>query len=287
VSELAIQPDGKIVAAGRWTRTLIDGPVRFALARYTVRGKLDPSFGVGGKVVTSFGAHSDADPAAIAIQPDGKLVVAGTDLTDTRGERGYFAVALARYNTHGTLDPSFGAGGRVVAKISEYGSGASAAVLQADGKIVVAGTAGSAGPVFLRYTADGKLDPSFGTRGMATGSQFVHGLALQQDDKLVAAGSVDGSSGRRDSRDLGVSRYMPNGGLDRSFGKGGKAVTDLGAGAIANAIALQANSKVVAAGTRNSSDFAVVRYLTSGKLDGGFGRGGRVLTDFGPVWAKR
>jgi uncharacterized delta-60 repeat protein len=286
VDALAIQPDGKLVAAGRWSRTPIDGPVRFALARYTVRGKLDPSFGQGGKVVTSFGAYSDAYAAALAIQPDGKLVVAGTDLTDTRGERGYFAVALARYKTGGALDPSFGAGGRVVARINEYGSGARAAVLQADGKIVVAGAAGDV-PVLLRYTAGGKLDPSFGTRGMATVSHFVDGLALQQDGKFVAISSVDGSNSRRDPRDIAVSRYTPNGGFDPTFGRGGTTVTDLGAGAIANAVALQTNGKIVAAGTRDGSDFALVRYLASGKVDGDFGRGGRVLTDFGPVWARR
>jgi uncharacterized delta-60 repeat protein len=287
VSELEIQPDGKLVAAGFWRGTFIDGPDRFALARYTVRGRLDPSFGQGGKVVTSFGAHSDASAAALAIQPDGKLVVAGTDLTDTRGERGYLAVALARYKTGGTLDPSFGAGGRVVSKLDNYGGGASAAVIEADGRIVLAGSAGSAGPVLLRYTADGKLDPSFGARGIAAVSQFVQGLALQQDGKFVVVGSVDGSNGRRDSRDFAVSRYTPNGVLDPSFGRGGKAVTDLGAGASANAIAVQTNGKIMAAGTRGSNDFALVRYLTSGKLDGGFGRRGRVLTDFGPVWARR
>jgi uncharacterized delta-60 repeat protein len=283
---LAIQPDGKIVAAGIWSKTPIDGPLRFALARYTVRGRLDPSFGHGGKVVTSFGAYSDAHATALAIQADSKLVVAGEDLTDTRGERGYFAVALARYNTGGALDPSFGTGGRVVARIGEYGSGAHAAVLQPDGKLVVAGAAGDS-PALLRYTADGKLDPSFGTRGMATVSSFVDGLALQQDGKFVVTGSVDGSNSRRDPRDIAVSRYTPNGNFDPTFGRGGKTVTDLGAGAIANTVALQANGKIVAAGTRDGRDFTLVRYLTSGNLDGGFGRGGRVITDFSPVWARR
>ena len=116
VRAVAIQADGKIVVAGgSWDPHT--GVSRFGLARYTVRCHLDPTFGRGGKVVTSFGAYSDASAAALAIQRDGKLVVAGSDLTDTRGERGYFAVALARYNTGGALDPSFGAGGRVVSKV--------------------------------------------------------------------------------------------------------------------------------------------------------------------------
>jgi uncharacterized delta-60 repeat protein len=123
--------------------------------------------------------------------------------------------------------------------------------------------------------------------GIVAVSQGLQGLALQRDGKFVVVGSVDGSDGRRDSRDFAVSRYTPNGALDPSFGRGGKAVTDLRTGAIANAISVQTNGKIVAAGTRGSNDFALVRYLTSGKLDGRFGRGGRVLTDITPVWARR
>jgi uncharacterized delta-60 repeat protein len=272
---LAIQPDGKLVAVGSWFRNPINGPVRFALARYTSRGRLDPSFGQGGKVLTSFGPRSEAYPAGLLIQRDSKLVVAG-EYFDPGHE--YFAVALARYKADGSLDPSFGSGGRVVTKVAEYGGGASAVVLQADGKIVV-NAAGGERRVLVRYTVNGKLDRSFGVGGKALASKTASALALQPDGKFVDAGWVLGRS-----REFALHRYTPNGALDSSFGRGGKVFTYFGAFARANAVAVQANGKIVAAGTRSSKDFAVARYTSSGRLDGSFGSGGKVTTDFGSVW---
>jgi uncharacterized delta-60 repeat protein len=270
---LAIQPDGKLVAVGSWFRNPINGPGRFALARYTSRGRLDPSFGHGGKVLTSFGGRSEAYAAALLIQRDGKLVVAGEDSAGS-----YLAVALARYNADGSLDPSFGSGGRAVTKVAEYGGGASAVVLQADGKIVV-NAAGGERRVLVRYTVHGKLDRSFGVDGKAVASKTAPALALQRDGKFVDAGWVLGRS-----REFALHRYTPSGALDSSFGRGGKVFTDFGAFARANALAVQANGKIVAAGTRSSKDFAVARYTSSGRLDGSFGSGGKVTTDFGSVW---
>ena len=123
VEALAIQPNGKIVAAGWWSRAARLS--RFALARYTSRGRLDASLGHGGQVLTSFGPR-EVEPAALLIRRDGKLVVAG-DFTSPSGPA---AVALARYKRDGTLDRSFGRGGRVVSKLYEYAyEGARAAVL--------------------------------------------------------------------------------------------------------------------------------------------------------------
>jgi uncharacterized delta-60 repeat protein len=84
-----------------------------------------------------------------------------------------------------------------------------------------------------------------------------------------------------------VHRYTPEGGVDSSFGRDGKVFTDFGAPARADALAVQANGKVVVAGSRGFDDFAVARYTSSGRLDGSFGRGGRVTTDFGSVWRTR
>jgi uncharacterized delta-60 repeat protein len=122
---IALQADGKVVAVGRSTG-------RFALARYTLRGRLDPGFGRGGKVLTDFGARSDAGANAVAIQPDGKVVVAGDVF------RGTEYLALARYNADGTLDRSFGQGGRVLTKVGAFKSHASALIVQPDGKLIFA-----------------------------------------------------------------------------------------------------------------------------------------------------
>jgi uncharacterized delta-60 repeat protein len=156
---LAIQPDGKTVAVG----TSLAGYHAFVLARYTVRGRLDPSFGRAGRVLTNLGARSSADASAVALQPDGKIVVAGTDLTGGQSD-----FALARYNAGGTLDRSFGSGGRVVTKVGDEDH-AFGVVVQPDGKVVIAGSAaagmdaefGRGDLTLVRYTADGKLDASF------------------------------------------------------------------------------------------------------------------------------
>jgi uncharacterized delta-60 repeat protein len=277
---LAIQPDGKIVALGGWYRSPINGPSFIALARYTPRGRLDPSFGQGGKVVTSFGPRSDVGAGALLIQPDGKLVVAGEY---SSGPGDSFAVALARYKSDGTLDPSFGTDGRVVSKLGGYVGGASAAVLQSDGKIVIDAYE-QVRSYLARYTADGKLDSSFGVGGKSVASKRVLlRLALQRDGKLILAGSVIAGHGRA----FFLGRYTQEGEVDSSFGRGGKVFTDFGSPAVANALAVQANGKIVVAGSRRFNDFAVARYTSCGRLDGSFGGGGKVTTDFGSVWSRR
>jgi uncharacterized delta-60 repeat protein len=156
---VAVQPDGKIVAAG--------GAVTgFELARYNADGSLDGTFGAGGKVTTRFGLGLPFTRAhAIVLQPDGKIVVAGTATSATVGDFG-----LARYNPDGTLDASFGAGGKVTTDIRGTDSSdfAWAVTLQPDGKLVVAGsTAGPTGDAFAlaRYTPSGNLDGTFGSGG--------------------------------------------------------------------------------------------------------------------------
>jgi uncharacterized delta-60 repeat protein len=138
---VAIQSDGRIVAAGATTNT-------FALARYNGDGSLDHRFGRGGRVVTDFGALALSNASAVAIQRDGKIVVAGV------GEDVDYHVALARFSTEGKLDPSFGDDGKVVP-----GLGAAAALaLQRDGRIVVAGQGPRSSFSLLRLTLDGRLD---------------------------------------------------------------------------------------------------------------------------------
>jgi uncharacterized delta-60 repeat protein len=274
VYALAIQANGKVVTAGlSWRR----GRNWFALARYTRRGRPDSSFGRGGKVVTDFGARSSASASAVAIQPDGKIVAAGD-----RAEQNF---ALARYNADGTLDRSFGQGGRVVTKV--HGNYASALVVQPDGEIVAAGSAGRTSLALVRYSADGKLDPSFGDGGtVVTTAARGSGLAIQRDRKLVTAGTGTGRSGRGV---FALARFLEDGSFDASFGRGGKLLTafPFPLKAVANAVVVSADAKIVVAGTGGGHDFALARYSSSGRLDGSFGSGGKVLTDFGSVCPRR
>jgi uncharacterized delta-60 repeat protein len=276
---LAIQPDGKTVAVG----TSLAGYHSFVLARYTLRGRLDPSFGRDGRVLTNFGARSAADASAVALQPDGKIVAAGTVLTGGQSD-----FALARYNADGTLDRSFGSAGRVVTEVGEVDH-AYGVVVQPDGKVVIAGSAaagtdpesGRGDLTLLRYTADGKLDASFGTAGQLRADAGVpEAVAIQPDRKLVTAGVRPGPNHREDSRVFALARCTENGSLDPSFGRGGKVLTDFHAGARAIAVVVGASGKIVAAGTVRAEDFALARYTSSGRLDGSFGRGGKVVTDF-------
>jgi uncharacterized delta-60 repeat protein len=291
VNAMAIQKDGRIIACG-------GGPIgsRFAaLARYTPRGALDSSFGRGGKIQPSF-------CSAVALQADSKVVVAGTNVA--HGSRGF---GLARYNRDGTLDLSFGNGGKVV-----IGFGAalspelSAVAIQPDGKIVAAGEAGFSDFALARFTSAGQLDPTFGDGGKVLTDftpasncdgctkteDSANALAIQRDGKIVAVGSSD-LHGRCDDKghscdNFALARYDADSSLDPSFGSRGKVVTAFvrrpshePSSSRGEAVAIQKDGKLVVAGLGAGYDFGLARYTTRGRLDPTFGVGGRVLTEFG------
>ncbi|MBI3456793.1 MAG: hypothetical protein HY002_13540 [Candidatus Rokubacteria bacterium] len=261
---LALQPDGKIVVAGRTGAA-------FALARYQPNGTLDASFGTGGKVTSPAGAGW-----AVALQADGKIVVAG-------GAGGGFA--LARYNPDGTLDASFGSGGTVTTSFGFASQQSFGVAIQADGKIVAVGQALAPCCVAMalaRYNPDGTLDAGFGSGGKVLIGGNVHSgaaVALQPDGKIVVAGQGLGTVGV----DFLLVRLSPNGALDASFGSGGLVFTDLGTPTSlesARGVAIQSDGKIIVAGTQGNR-FALVRYNSNGTLDSSFGSGGKVLTSFG------
>jgi uncharacterized delta-60 repeat protein len=176
-------------------------------------------------------------------------------------------LGLARYNPDGTLDPSFGTGGMVTTDIASNINEARALVQQADGKLVLAGfavgPAGSFDFALARYNPDGTLDPSFGTGGTVTtdfanGDDFARALVVQANGKLVAAGPATTATGQ----DFALARYNPDGTLDPNFGTGGTVTTDFAGGDLADALVMQADSKLVAAGEAGllCCDFALVRY---------------------------
>jgi uncharacterized delta-60 repeat protein len=269
----------------------------FALARYNKDGSLDTSFGVDGKVVTDFNGSGDKAYAAL-LQPDGKIVVAGTTLVgaDAQGAGGSLAFALARYNADGSLDTSFGVGGEVITDVNPSGDDQIFSVALSGGKIVAAGiTTNAAGNVdfaVARYDTNGTLDDAFGVNGIATldinsGSKDeAEAVAVQPDGKIVAAGfteaAVEGESG---GPNFVVVRYNVDGALDDSFGTGGIVTADFAGRADQGyALALQQDGKILVAGraspTSGPPDFGLVRYNADGSLDTSFGTGGLVQTDF-------
>jgi len=282
---VAVQPDGKIVAAGV---VAVNGVAAFGLARYNPDGTLDPSFGTGGTVTTAFDfVGSIGRIFSVVLQPDGKIVVAGSSLVNQ-----FANFALARFNANGTLDASFGTGGIVTT-----GFGVSAEVfsvaVQADGKIVAAGYAnldGAADFALVRYNSNGTLDASFGTGGKVTTAFLSQGssqaqalsVAVQPDGRIIAVGNafVGGAF------DFALARYNINGTLDASFGTGGQVMTDFaGFNDQAGSVVVQPDGKIVVAGQagpyiNTGLDFALARYNSNGTLDTSFGTSGKVTTDF-------
>ena len=282
---VAVQPDGKIVIVGI---THVGAQDDFAVSRYTSTGALDASFGTGGKVSTDFAGSVD-EAWAVLIQTDGKIVVAGHAGTVGPLEGNDFAAA--RYTAAGALDPSFGTGGKVTTNIAGRTDLAHAAVLQPDGKIILAGRVADGGGDdpdvgLVRYNPDGTLDTSFGDNGIVRKQLSPNNwdeatdVALQPDGKIVV--SVEAVVGT--SFAFAVARFNADGTLDGGFGTAGLATTAFSAqNDVAKAVAVQADGKIVVVGqTSNlmSPDFGVARFDAAGALDGSFGTGGKLTVDF-------
>ena len=277
---MAIENDGTIVVAG--SASGFDSNFNFfqdfALAALNKNGSVDNAFGTHGQVVTSFGANTPAVSAGIAIGKDGKIVVAGT-ATDPNTFIDEFA--LARYNTNGKLDNSFGDRGEV---LTSFGPNRPATikdvVVQGDGKIVVAGsitdrTTFTDDFALARYTKAGKLDSTFGTGGEVVTSFGPNtsadgaSLVLQDDGKIVVAGTVENFNNGT-TEGFGLARYNTNGTLDPTFGTAGEVVTDFGPNTFATAVDVVVgdDGELFVAGTLSGdslSDFLVAAY--GGKKD--------------------
>jgi uncharacterized delta-60 repeat protein len=275
---LAIQADGKTVAAGF---TSVDGQTDFAVARYNTNGSLDTTFDLDGLVTTDFASGGD-EARAVAIQADGKIVVAGLSTV------GSLDFGLARYNMDGSLDTGFDADGKATTNFAGNDDDAQSVAIQADGKIVAAGTVAVSGTNdfgLARYNSNGSLDTSFDGDGLVTldfdtNTDEGRAVAIQADGKIVAAGLAVLSGG---NAEFGVARYNSGGSLDSTFDGDGVVTTDFGNFDRVDAVAIQGNGKIVAAGhavVSGTVDFALVRYNSNGSLDTTFNVDGRVTTDF-------
>jgi len=273
-ADVAIQPDGKIVAVG------IAGN-DYGIARYDANGTLDATFGSGGLVTTDFGGFEQAN--GVALQPDGRIIVVGL-----LGN----AVGIARYNLDGSLDQSFGSGGKVVTDATSGPDAGYDVAVTSTGKIVVGGgtSFGASDFLIIRYNPDGTLDSSFAGNGIVTtdfgGGDTAFAIALTTDGKITAAGvrrePAPGSPG-----DFAVARYNPDGSLDSSFGDTGMVRTDFSSGSsdTANGLVIHPDGTLTVAGiaglATDSTAFAVVRYTAAGALDSAFGSGGKASASFG------
>jgi uncharacterized delta-60 repeat protein len=273
------------------------GAVAFPAAATASPGDLDGSFSDDGWLRTLEVRSSDNNylprgAEDVAIQPDGRIVAVG-EMID--GVSNWYFGAF-RYLPNGELDPSFGEGGWVDTDLGSFDF-AHAVAVQSDGGIVVAGEGDcrySACFVLARYRPDGSLDPGFGEAGVVhtpfglLRAAQAFDVTITPDGRIVAAGFVMKGGDANDSSYFAVARYLPDGRLDHSFSRDGRATVDFGYGPdIAYAVATQPGGRIVVAGHgtrsiyRTEYDFAIARFRRDGRLDRSFSRDGRRTVNFG------
>ncbi len=268
----AIQSDGKIVMAGDVVRNSQQD--EFALARFNTNGTLDTSFGTNGVVIEMLGNNADSIKR-VRIQPDGKILLAGTSYADGST----YNVMLVRYNSNGTLDTTFNSTGWLTYNVSgESEEYAGDIALQSDGKIVVAGhTTPSFGApsniLVMRYNANGTLDTTFDGDGVLVITPAAGGGAFQvivlSDGKLLITGyRNDGAKSN-----FLLMRLNSDGSTDTSFGTGGSTTTSVSSDPnYIFSTDRQSDGKIVVAGSNY-----IARYSADGILDTSFGTGGKTL----------
>jgi uncharacterized delta-60 repeat protein len=264
---VAIQPDGRILAAGDADLDDPETDPDLAIARYLPDGRLDSSFSSNGKLRADFGGADTAE--AIALQGDGRIVVAGTSNP---------GLLIARYLPDGTPDPSFSGDGRLITNFS-----ANDLALDSDGRIVVAGTRSGPEAALARFEPDGTPDTSFSGDGVATvgfaEASSGYSVAIEPQGNLVLGGrSVVTQDGDDSYADLALARFKPNGDPDLSFSGDGLATADIIDSDSALDLALRPDGRIVAAGAICIVDFwdgtcagVTAQFNPDGSLDGSFG----------------
>jgi len=292
-TDMLTQADGKIIVIGA---TGIDSPsTDFLLVRYNADGTIDSTFDGDGIVKTDFNGKSDTALSA-AFQADGKIVVVGYS-GDLNVDRDF---AIARYNPDGSLDTTFGSGGRLVTDIGNPNDEAVSVAIDANGKIIVAGTTSSRNGDFatVRYLQDGSFDTTFGGTGKVITDGFcpgncsnsfdrVAGVAIDSVGRIIVMG--DGRAFNSQDVDFVGIRYQDSGLMDTSFGFFGKARLAIPgnsrAGAKANGMTLQTDGKIVMVGaTRQSSTLpfqgmAISRFTANGMWDSNFSESNRRISN--------
>ena len=280
---VAVQPDNKVIVAGL-TSSAADTSI--AIVRYDTDGSFDSTFGAEGTVRTDFAPSSSEGAYSVALQADGKIVVAGGVAIPGSGTAADFA--LARYNPNGSLDTSFDGDGKVITDFAAAVDGAFSVAVQPDGKIVAAGVSRPSGSepfdfAVARYNPDGSPDSSFDGDGRTTtpiadgSNDSASDLAIQTDGKIVVGGTyfqLPGSGGG-----AVLVRYAADGSLDSSFDGDGKAVLSSVTARI-EGLALQSDGKIVTTGQSGSGNFSVTRFTSTGSLDATFGSGGTAVAPF-------
>nr|WP_249729097.1 delta-60 repeat domain-containing protein [Acidovorax sp. CCYZU-2555] len=277
---VTLQADGKIVLAGYSVNTSRNKD--FSLIRLNANGSLDEGFGDGGKQLLDVDGSADSGQS-IAVQPDGKIVLAGYSWN---GYKNNFL--LIRLDADGRLDKGFGDTGKLLLGVGSGNDYGQSVILQPDGKIVLAGHSYNGSNYdfsLIRLNANGSWDQDFGGTGkllldVGSGNDYGQSVILQPDGKIVVAGySLNASN----QYDFSLIRLNTNGSLDQGFGDGGRLLLDVGGNDSGQSVILQPDGKIVLAGysvnASNNNDFSLIRLNANGSLDQGFGDKGELLLD--------
>jgi uncharacterized delta-60 repeat protein len=301
VKGVAIQNDGKIIVVG-YSQKYGDPSKGMIILRYDTNGNLDSSFS-GTGIVQLIDPVKDLFIKAVALQSDGKIVVAGGVNCTNRFTAG-FCTMVKRFNSDGSVDTSFN--GPDNYRVDGSTQGAQGITLQSDGKVLVVGTRDTGNGDELtvaRYKGDGQLDSSFGSGGISTVTigfdvgSYNNGssITLQSDGSIFVAGTAHSN---RENNHFTLTKLKSNGLVDTTFGKLGSVVTYVATppdSDRAYGVVVQPDGKILVAGettiprtntlpfpgfySAGNVDFAVVRYTPSGNLDSTFGGTGIVTTD--------
>ncbi len=286
--DMKIQPDGKIVAVGYWEDTNSINRKDFVVVRLNANGVLDTSFNGTGIVTIAFGTNEDV-ARAVAVQPDGKIVVAGHSFIGS-----YRDVAVARLNTDGTLDTTFSGDGKVTTDIAGNNDAATCVAINTDGKIAVASytygaSASGADYGIVKYNTDGSLDTSFSgdgkhvvTLASAYNDEPV-AIAFQAGGKIIIGGTAFLSLSGRD--DFAVVKLNSNGTMDTSFNGTGIFTAPIGVSDdTTQAMKILADGKILLAGNiaaGSYTDIGLMRIKSNGTLDTTFGTNGKIQQGYG------
>jgi len=261
-----------------------------AVARYTPAGALDTTFSGDGKATIDVGGGDNGSFGGVAIQPNGKILVAGYAWNGAD-----YDFAVYRLNANGTLDTTFSGDGRAV-----FGFGAGRQdfsndlALQPNGRIVIVGSTCDSNHencdfAAMRLSANGALDATFSGDGRQItnigGEDNAYGVAIQSNGKIVLAGQKS-TDGTNDTASFAVARYNATGSPDTTFSGDGKVVSvfKAGSGAFGRDVIVQSDGKIVVMGgarTPTGDVFGVMRYKTNGSLDSTFSTDGKVTVSFG------
>lgn len=291
-TDVAIQADGKIIAAGRSHSSNTYENYNVAIVRYNSDGTLDETFGSSGIVLTPIVSEDDYSyDVSLKIQPDGKILVAGSTINSNHD-----VFLIMRYDINGILDLSFGSDGKVLTTLGEhFDNNPNAIEIQTDGKILVGGVA--VGPLayqtwadfgLIRLNTDGTLDHNFGNNGIVLtpmlygfNAEWIEDLKILNDGKIIAIGSTE--------EEIAIVRYNDDGSIDETFGNFGKVLTQVNSlRTQAYTASINEDQSIIVGGLLTDeedeyADIVLIKYLSNGSIDNDFGEQGIVVTDINDI----